>query len=323
MKKKKILITGGAGYLGGAVVELITILTNYDFVVVDNLMYSGYYTAPFKFIGADITDHSLIASIIKTEKPDSIIHLAAIVGDSACQVNPALTIKVNERATYNIVNLCKRLDIKLVFASTCSCFGSNSELLNEDSPTAPLSIYAGTKLNCEKYIKNNLPGSVIFRLGTLFGLSGQYGRIRTDLVANILTFKAALNQPIEVFGGEQWRPILHVKDAASEFITACVDSYKPGMYIISGQNIKIIDLADRVVEITDSEGGLTITSSRFEDLRNYMVDVTKAKSAGFTSAYTLDDGIREMAEFIRSGRINNISNSLFNNGRFVNELYSN
>jgi nucleoside-diphosphate-sugar epimerase len=100
--------------------------------------------------------------------------------------------------------------------STCSVYGAQDGMLTEESPTEPLSIYAATKLSAEEYLKDK--NAIIFRLGTLFGVGDQFSRIRTDLVVNVMAARAYYEQRLKVFGGEQWRPLLHVKDAALAFV---------------------------------------------------------------------------------------------------------
>ena len=151
-------------------------------------------------------DSKKLKKVLAEFDPDSVIWLAAIVGDGACAVNPENALKLNQESIRWISENFKK---RIVFTSTCSVYGRQDGLLAEDSPTNPLSVYASTKLNAEQYLKDK--DSVIFRLGTLHGVSDQFSRIRMDLVVNILSLKGMLGEPLSVFGGEQWRPLLHVK----------------------------------------------------------------------------------------------------------------
>jgi nucleoside-diphosphate-sugar epimerase len=315
---KKIIVTGGAGYIGDAVVQFL-LQCNAEVLVVDNLMYGGSYMRQgIRFCNLDIRSH-LLDDVILKYNPDAVIHLAAIVGDGACQVNPEETMSINENATRRIAELCALVDARLVFASTCSVYGSNNETLNEDSKTSPLSLYAGTKINAEKYVAS-LPNHITFRLGTLFGISSEHARIRCDLVANILTFRAMQGKPITVFGGDQWRPMLHVKDAALMFAQAALDMGRPGTYIVSKENVKIIDLARDISRQTGAK--IIQTDAKFEDLRNYKVNTSKATSEGFIPKKSVADGILEIKKVLQEGRISNVWANPFHNARYVEAKYA-
>ena len=122
-------------------------------------------------------------------------------------------------------------------------YGAQDDILNEDSPTDPLSVYASTKLEAEKILKEK--DALIFRLGTLFGVGDSYSRIRMDLVVNVLTAKAINDKKLTVFGGRQFRPLLHVKDAA-RVIEESIRSKNTGIYNLHLENTKIIDLAEKL-----------------------------------------------------------------------------
>lgn len=317
--RNKVLITGGAGYIGDAVVELLLEL-GHSVTIVDNLLYGGAYMRGLKnpkleFINLDITDSKTLLDILKMEKWRAVIHLAAIVGDGACAVNPERTIQANEEATKVIANFCRDNNIHMVFASTCSVYGANNDMLDEDSPTNPLSLYAGTKLAAEKYVKE-VPSHIIFRLGTVFGLSTEFARLRCDLIANILTYKAAQGQPLSVFGGDQWRPMVNVLDVAYNIARAALLGQNwSGTYILSHKNFRVIDIANTIKEIIDCE--VNITEMKFEDQRNYKVNNSKAIAAGFLCKTILLDGILKMYEVMGSGRIANIWSPAFHNEKYL------
>lgn len=310
----KVLVTGGAGYIGDSVAENLY-LSNHEVYVLDNLMYRDSYTRPnVEFIKGDITDKKLVANLLTEIRPEAVVHLAAIVGDGACAANPELTVEVNEKATEFLASLCK--DIRFIFASTCSVYGENAGYLTEDSPTKPLSLYAGTKLFAEKYV-TELPNQVTFRLGTLYGISTPFARIRGDLVANILAFKGSEGQPLTVFGGDQWRPMIHVRDVGRCIASAVSGSYT-GRFILSHENYRIVDIAHEVARM--AKVPLQVTEAKFEDLRNYQVDNSKMKSVGLRTKFSLADGIDEMYRYAKSGRIKNLWNSSYNNAKFVKEV---
>jgi nucleoside-diphosphate-sugar epimerase len=314
----RVLVTGGAGYIGDAVVEHL--LKNHDDVlVVDRLIYSDEYTRDdVCFRRLDITSPDFIDEI-RSERFDAIIHLAALVGDGACKIEPQRTIDVNVTATKKLVDFVKEHQphTKFIFASTCSVYGSMDGFLNEDSPTNPLSLYAETKLEAEKYVRD-LPNYVIFRLGTIFGLSTKFGRIRADLVANVMTFMALDGKPIQVNGGEQWRPLVHVEDIG-EIMAKSLYLDVRGTYIINHKNYCIGEIADKVVSLLGKGSVRVLSGTTFEDLRNYKVDSDKLTRAGLVPYRKLDEGILDIAQFVASGRIKNPWLSKYHNEKFLKE----
>lgn len=315
----RVLVTGGAGYIGDCVVENL-LDKGFEVTVVDKLLYTDTYLRPnVEFYNYDILGPDFIHFLAR-RRFDSIVHLAAIVGDGACQANPELTAETNEEIVRHITEYIRYFSptTRLIFASTCSVYGDNSEILNESSDTRPLSLYAGTKLNAEKCIEQ-LDNYVIFRLGTLFGMSTPFARVRADLVANILTFKSCEKKPITVFGGDQWRPLIHVKDVGRIFAESVEDEYI-GDYILSAKNYKIIDVAKEIMTIAGPDGDLIITEAKFEDLRNYKVDNSKSLAVGCLARLSLADGVREMKEIFESGRIKNPWITQYHNAKFMKEL---
>ena len=144
------------------------------------------------------------------DKNDAVIWLAALVGDGACAINPELTFEINAESVRFLAQNFKK---RIVFLSTCSVYGAQEGLLDETSTINPLSEYASSKVQAEEYLQDS--NAIIFRLGTLFGISDEFSRIRLDLVVNILVTKAFTEGKLTVFGGDQWRPLLHVTDVAN------------------------------------------------------------------------------------------------------------
>ena len=235
------------------------------------------------------------------------------MGDGACAINPELTHEINSES---IKNLVKNFDKRIVFLSTCSVYGAQDGILTEESETNPLSEYASSKLLGEEYLKDS--NSIIFRLGTLFGISDQFSRVRLDLVVNILTAKALMEKKISVFGGDQWRPLLHVKDVANA-IDQTVDTSLNGTYNLHYKNYKIIDIAEKIKEkIGDVE--IDITPMSFEDARNYQVSSEKLEGESkFKAEIGLEQGIDEIYELILNNRIKDINDPRYSNQNFLKE----
>ena len=304
----KILVVGGAGYVGGGIVDKL--VPNHEVTVYDSLVYETSYRKDVNFIYGDIRDHKKLNSILNNY--DSVIWLAALVGDGACSINPSLTQEINAES---VKNLTKNYSGRIVFLSTCSVYGAQEGVLSEDSSTNPLSEYASSKLIAEKYLEDS--NVIIFRLGTLFGISDQYSRIRLDLVVNILVTKALMENKMSVFGGDQWRPLLHVNDVANA-IDVTIETKVNGIFNLHYQNFKIIEIAEEIEKkITKAE--IIKTPLEFQDARNYQVTSEKLhKETGFKAEVDLKVGIDEIYELISKNRIKDISDPRYSNQNFLN-----
>jgi nucleoside-diphosphate-sugar epimerase len=302
----KVLIVGGAGYVGGYMVDLAK-LAGHEVRVVDNLTYEDEYLKDVEFFYGDILDFETIETHLTWA--DVVIWLAAFVGDPACAINPDLTIKTN---VGSIKNLVSSFGGRIIFPSTCSVYGAQDSILDESSPTAPLSLYAESKLEAEAILMESKNSVLIFRLGTLFGLSDTHSRLRVDLVLNALTIRAVLEGKMSVFGGNQFRPLLHVRDVATAVIPQ-IDTQNEGVFNLHTTNITILELAERIQKILPSTK-IEKTDISFQDARNYRVSSEKARShLGIESVWTIDQGIHEVAQVIKSKRIKDVANPRFNN----------
>ena len=303
----KILVVGGAGYVGGGIVD--TLSKKNEITVYDSLIYESAFRKDVNFIYGDIRDYNKINSILNNF--DAVVWLAALVGDGACSINPTLTHEINSETVKNLV---KNFNGKIIFLSTCSVYGAQEGVLDENSEVNPLSEYASSKLIAEKYLEES--DAIIFRLGTLFGISDQFSRIRLDLVVNILTTKALVDKKMSVFGGDQWRPLLHVKDAANA-IEHNISSDTKGIFNLHYKNFKIIEIAEKIKEkIPDVS--IETTPLPFQDARNYQVSSDKLKrETGFEASIELTQGIEEMYNLISSNRIKDINDPRYSNQNFL------
>jgi len=304
----KILVVGGAGYVGGGIVDKL--VPNHEVTVYDSLVYETTYRKDVDFIYGDIRDHKKLNTILNNY--DSVIWLAALVGDGACSINPSLTQEINAES---VKNLTKNYSGRIVFLSTCSVYGAQEGVLSEDSSTNPLSEYASSKIIAEKYLEDS--NVIIFRLGTLFGISDQYSRIRLDLVVNILVTKALMENKMSVFGGDQWRPLLHVNDVANA-IDVTIETQVNGIFNLHYQNFKIIEIAEEIEKkITTAE--IIKMPLEFQDARNYQVTSEKLhRETGFKAEVDLKVGIDEIYELISKNRIKDISDPRYSNQNFLN-----
>ncbi|MCL4418573.1 NAD(P)-dependent oxidoreductase [Patescibacteria group bacterium] len=302
-----ILITGGAGYIGGALTDLLQ-NSKHKVRVYDSLLYEENYRKDVEFIFGDIRDQDKLLKQLKWA--DAVVWLAALVGDGACALNPDVATDINQQS---VKWLSDNFDGRIIFTSTCSVYGAQEKELDETSPTNPLSVYASTKLASEEYlIKKN---ALIFRLGTLFGVGDQFSRIRLDLVVNIMIVRACKEGELKIFGGEQYRPLLHVRDSARAIFES-LDKKETGIFNLNKENVKILELA-KTVKKHFPKLKMQIEDMKFEDSRNYRVKNDKAKKIlKFEPAYTIDQGIEELKQLLTENRIRDV-----NNERYANHLF--
>jgi nucleoside-diphosphate-sugar epimerase len=300
----KVLVVGGAGYIGGALTDQL-LVKGHDVRVYDFLLYEDRYLKPIDFIRGDIRDMARLKPHL--DWADSVVWLAALVGDGACSLDEGLTREINVDAVRAMVRSFNR---QIVFMSTCSVYGAQDELLTEDSSLNPLSLYAITKHEAEQIVSG--AGGTSFRLGTLFGLGDHFSRIRLDLVLNLLTLKACLYGRVSVFGGEQYRPLLHVRDVGAA-ITQVLGTNHRGVFNLHKDNLKISALADKIGVLFP---GIAVekTEIKTQDSRNYRVSSNKARNTfGFDPKLDVDLGIREVGKLVSEGRIRDPSDVQYSN----------
>ena len=301
-----VLVAGGAGYVGGYLVDA-AIAAGHSVRVFDKLVYEDAYLKNVDFVFGDVTDIDSLRPHLNWA--DTVIWLSAVVGDPACALNPELTMDTN---VGSVKRLVENFSGRIIFPSTCSVYGAQDGLLDENSPFDPLSLYAESKIAAEKVLLDAPNETLIFRLGTLFGLSDTYSRLRVDLVLNVLTIRAVRERQMSVFGGQQFRPLLHVRDVATAIVPH-IDTKTSGIYNLHTENVTIIELAKRIQEIVPS-ASLKITESSFQDARNYAVSSEKARlELGFQPKWSVDDGIREIYDAITQNRIPDVSLPRFSN----------
>jgi len=304
-----ILVVGGAGYVGGGIVDKLK--KNHNVTVYDSLIYEESYRKDVDFVYGDIREQKKLLPLL--DKCDAVIWLAALVGDGACAINPELTFEINSDS---VKFLAENFNKRIVFLSTCSVYGAQEGLLDESSTINPLSAYATSKVKAEDYLKDS--NAIIFRLGTLFGISDEFSRIRLDLVVNILVTKALTEGKLTVFGGDQWRPLLHVIDVANA-IDHTLNLKTTGIYNLHYENFKIIDIANAIVERIPS-ASIETTPMKFQDARNYQVSSEKLfQDTGFKASTNLLQGIDEVFNLISNNRIKDVSHNRYSNQNFLEE----
>src|SRR5580704_10974671 len=224
---RQVLVLGGAGYLGSVVVARL-LERGFRVRVLDSLLFGeGSLEDVRSYAGCELVrgDVRDIGAVVKAMRGcDAVVHLAAIVGDPACDDNKQLAMEVNRAATRMLADVARGCGVRrFVFASSCGVYGASELCLDEASLVNPLSVYAQTKIDSENILLAATAADfapTILRLGTLFGLSA---RMRFDLVVNVFVARAASSGKITVLNGEQWRPFLHVQDAARA-VVACLEA---------------------------------------------------------------------------------------------------
>ena len=318
-----ILLVGGGGYLGGAIAPLL-LERGHSVTVFDRLLFGRAAIDPlaghrnFNLIEGDIRDAQAVAGAVKGR--DAVILLAALVGEAACDRDPVETVAVNYLGTLSVMKAAIYYGVKrFIFTSTDSCYGAQENVfLTEESPMKPISLYAELKTKVEEEFLNMEGGAdfhpTILRLATLYGLAP---RMRFDLVINLLTREATVGQGAKIFSGEQWRPLVHVRDAAKAFALAL----EAETGLVSGQvfnvgtnrqNVQFKDLAGLLLKVMPEARIETVPHP--PDLRDYHVCFDKIdRLLNFSADYELLAGIGEIREALLDGRLGDPYDSKYRN----------
>ena len=303
--KKKILITGGCGYVGTSLIDYL-IKLDFEIICLDLMIYGDKSIKSFskynniKFYKEDIRKTEIIEKYFTDL--DYVIHLAAIVGDKPCESAPEVAYDINFNSTKEIFNLSKKYNIKkFIFASTCSNYGISDPNIfaSEDSKLNPVSLYAETKIDCEKYLSENSDDKmkiVCLRFGTAFGVSK---RTRFDLTINSFVFEALKKKKIYLYAPNSWRPYIHVNDMAKiilKFIQSSSKSLKPFDIFNAGftkNNFTKIQIFSKILRNFQNLNYEVIES--IEDPRNYKVSFEKIENKlNLEPPISIEDGIRDI-----------------------------
>ena len=322
-----ILVIGGAGYIGSALLPKL-LDRGYRVRLLDMLLFG---TDPIKsllnhpnleIVQADFRQVDKVVQAMRGV--DGAIHLGALVGDPACALDEDMTIEINLSATRTIAEVAKGEGVqRFIFASTCSVYGASDELLDERSSLNPVSLYARSKIAAERVLlqltdQNFAP--TILRFGTIYGLSG---RTRFDLVINLLSAKAVTEGKITVMGGDQWRPFVHVDDAASAVLKALeapVTVVRNQTFNVgsNAQNYTIEGAAKVIAKLVPS--AQLIDMGMDGDRRNYRVSFNKiSKALNFAPEWTVERGVQQVIDAIKTGKVQNYKDAKYSNVKFLSE----
>jgi nucleoside-diphosphate-sugar epimerase len=321
-----VVVTGGAGYLGSVLVRKL-LERGYRTVVFDRLLYGDDGIRElngrdgFEFVRGDVRSFDELVSVLRSA--DAVVHLAAIVGDPACALDQSLALEVNLAATATVVRAAHVSGVRrLIFASSCAVYGCGEQFPDEDSTLKPLSLYARTKVAAEEIVlkaANERVASTALRLATLYGLSP---RPRFDLLINLFAAQAMEQGEITILGGRQWRPFLHVTDAA-DAVAACLEApesaVKGEAFNVGGddQNYRIEEVAQLVKKIVP---GLTIRNAEAKYGPNYRVSFAKIRNRlPFVPQHEIEGGVSEIIKASRRGEIGGYRQSRNSNVQMLKE----
>jgi nucleoside-diphosphate-sugar epimerase len=319
-----VLVVGGAGYIGSELARRL-LASGRRVRVLDSLVYGDgairdLITDPhFELMVGDCRNIQDMVAAVKGAA--SIVHLAAIVGDPACEQDHRSALEINYAATRMMLEIARGHGIrKFIFASSCSVYGASEHVMNENSEVQPISLYGQTKVDSERALLAAAGDGfypTVLRFSTVFGISY---RPRFDLVVNLLTAKACREGVITIFNGDQWRPFIHVRDVAEALMRvleapAALTSGEIFNVGDSRMNYTLAAIADKIrAEFPQTR------VERVENLdrRNYRVSFDKIRSLlGFESTLTIEDGIRELKQALESGQVDDYTDCRYNNQKFL------
>jgi nucleoside-diphosphate-sugar epimerase len=303
----QVLITGGAGYVGTTLTELL-LQQGYRVRVLDSLKFNQWNSLiPFfrnpqyDFVKGDIRDKTALSHALRGV--DAVVHLAAIVGFPACNQSPDEAKSVNFRATVALNEL--RGNIPLIFASTGSVYGKVEDMCSEDTPPQPLTLYGETKFAAEDDTMCN-GNAIAYRFATAFGLSS---RMRLDLMPNDFTYRLVVDKALTVYQPHARRTFIHVQDMARAILHGlqCFDTMRDTVYNIGdnrlnctkGELVQLIHQFAPDAQVWNNGNGVD------PDMRDYEVNYARINATGFQCEWTLERGIQEMARAFTGFKVPN------------------
>ncbi len=322
---KKVLVTGGAGYIGSVLTRQL-IEKGYKVRVLDSLMYGGepiidLLNHPnFDFVKGDVRNEADVRKAL--EGVDCIAHLAAIVGDPACAQHPDVARTTNVDGSKMLYNIANEMGVqKMVFASTCSNYGKmedENSFVHEESTLAPVSLYAETKVAVEQFLlsqpKTNTTKPTCLRFSTVYGLSL---RPRFDLTVNEFAKELALGRELVIFGEQFWRPYCHVYDLARSVVAVIEAADEVVAFDVfnvgdTSENYQKKMIVDEIMKFLPDAKIKYV--SKNEDPRDYRVTFEKIKTKlGFEVMFKVPDGIAQIIKTVTEGFILNPDDSKYKN----------
>jgi nucleoside-diphosphate-sugar epimerase len=321
----KVIITGGAGYVGSVLTALL-LAEGHQVRVLDSLAHGGdsllgaWCHPGFEFVRGDVRDRTTIKAAVSGR--NAVVHLAAIVGDPACARNPDLARAINLDASLQLIEESQSAGVeRFVFASTCSNYGKMKDTdayVDEESELSPVSLYAETKVAVELALLKSHLGNcwspTPLRFATVYGVSP---RMRFDLTVNEFTMEMLTRKHLKVFGEQFWRPYVHVRDAArgiAMVLNSPKEKVRGRVFNVGAtdqnfQKQQLVELIqpyapDAVVEYV----------RKTEDPRDYRVSFSRiAGELGFETTRSVPQGIEEVARLVSERVIGDFDHSRYRN----------
>ncbi len=310
-----ILVTGGCGYKGHVLVPKL-LARGDEVTVIDTIWFGNFFDEHDRL--TVLKQSVLDLDAFDITPFDAVIHLASIANDPCGDLNPKLTWEVSALATMRSIDKCAPSGIeRFIYASSGSVYGlKEEEFVTEDLELVPLTEYNKTKMVAERVLLSSAEDMAvqIIRPATVCGLSP---RMRLDVSVNMLTMQGIANNKITVFGGQQIRPNIHIDDITDVYLFMLDNPQHTGVFNAGFENISILDIANRVSDVTGAE--IIITDSN--DPRSYRLDSSKLLETGFTPKYTVNDAIAQIMEAHKDGSLKDEPH-FYNLGWMTEKQYS-
>jgi nucleoside-diphosphate-sugar epimerase len=330
MPSDLVLVTGGAGYIGSHLVRKL-LARGFRVRVLEKFLYGDQGLRDvegergLEIRNGDICSRRDMLAAVKDAR--AVIALAALVGDPACEIDHDETMRTNFESTKVLLEAGRQGGVqRLVFASSCSVYGANGDgLLDENSWLNPVSLYARTRIMSEELLTRERGDleTIILRLSTVCGLSP---RMRFDLMVNTITARAVVDGQVRILGPSQWRPHIHVQDAAEAFLCAAVDArpeFAQGNIYNTGGDTENFTIAEVAEKVTAAIPNVQVEYvDGVDDLRSYRVSFARIREGlGFVPQLTVDDAIREIREALESGAVTNYADDIYSNLKWLRRVF--
>lgn len=319
---QSLLVTGGAGYIGGALVPRLLAeghrVTVLDAMYFGDLALASVRSSPqLRLVRGDIRDHAGVAALLERGRFDTVIHLAAIANDPCAELDAELTKAVNLDAVVALMSAAKRSGVRrFLYASSASVYGIKEDPdVHEELPLEPITLYARYKAEGEAYLRTLVDGSFCGTSVRAATVCGWAPRLRLDLTVNLLTHQALTKGEIKVFGGTQRRPNIHVDDLAEVYramVTMDPARINGEAFNVSAENATVMALAECIREVIGPT--LPIITVPTEDNRSYQLSARKiGERLGLKPQRTVVDAVRGLRDAYAAGRVPDADSSSYRN----------